>query len=183
MSDAPNEWFVYEHTVEGLFFKALRERINPSMQARLKPLGIDLDGKPKSVAYVHWKQALTLAATELFEGTEDERFRKLGRAVLQRYEETLMGKTVVGLMRLMGPKRILQRINSTLRSGNNYIEATLTQTGPTAYEGLINECNGNPNYIVGVIEQGLIIAGAKEAKIEAHAFDGHRAKFVISWSA
>lgn len=182
MSTSPTEWYVYEHTVEGLFFKALRPRIGPALAEKFKALGIDLTGKPRSLAHEQWKKALALAATELFEGTLDERYRQLGRAVLLRYEETLMGKTVVGLMRLLGPRRVLQRINVSLRSGNNYIEATLKELGERSFEGEINECNGNPNYIAGVIEQGLIIAGAKEQRVVPQSFDGHRAKFSIEWS-
>ena len=180
MADPSSSWFVYDHTVEGLFFKALRERITPPVAAKLKDLGIDLDGKPRSVPHAQWIQALQVAAT-LFEGTEDERFRALGRSVLLRYEDTVMGKAVVAVMRLMGPRRILGRINTSLRSGNNYIHATLAPTGPTTWEGTINECNGYPQYIVGVIEQGLIIAGAKEVNIEVSGFDGHAAKFRITW--
>lgn len=176
-----SSWFVYDHTVDGLFFKALRARINPSLERQLKELGIDLQGKPKSVPQAQWKQALHLAATQLFEGPVDERFRQLGRAVLLRYEETVMGKAVVAVMRLMGPRRILGRINSTLRSGNNFIQATLSPTGPTTWEGTVNECNGNPHYIVGVIEQGLIISGAKEVSITVEDFDGHAAMFKIGW--
>lgn len=174
-------WFVYEHTVDGLFFKALRERITPPLQARLKELGIDLDGKPKSVPHVQWKEALALAANALFEGSTDERFRQLGNAVLLRHEETVMGKAVIAVMRLMGPVRVLKRINSTLGSGNNYIQANLAPTSLTSWEGTVNECNGNPHYIAGVIEQGLVITGAKNPKVLVSDFDGHSARFQITW--
>lgn len=182
MADASSGWFVYEHTVEGLFFKALRSRITPALGERLKALGIDLAGKPRSVAHAQWVQALHLVATELFEGPVDLRFRKLGQSVMLHHEETVMGKAVITVMRLMGPKRVLGRINSTLRSGNNYIQATLAPTGPTSWEGLVNECNGNPQYIAGVIEQGLIISGAKEVKVDVSDFDGHSAKFKLAWT-
>jgi uncharacterized protein (TIGR02265 family) len=182
VSTSPSEWYVYPHTVEGLFFKALKPKIGPALAERLKACGIDLAGKPREVQHENWKKALTLVATELFEGTLDERYRQLGRSVLLRYEETLMGKTVVGLMRMLGPRRVLVRINATLRSGNNYIEASLSELSPQAFEGEVNECNGNPNYIAGVIEQGLIIAGAKDQKVTIKDFDGHRAKFLIEWS-
>ena len=180
MAESSSTWFVYDHTVDGLFFKALRERITPPVEAKLKALGIDLQGKPRSVPHAQWVEALQVAAA-LFEGTEDERFRQLGRSVLLRYEDTVMGKAVVAVMRLMGPRRILGRINTSLRSGNNYIHATLSPVGPTTWEGTINECNGSPQYIVGVIEQGLHIAGAKEVSITVSDFDGHAAKFRIAW--
>lgn len=181
MTDPSSGWFVYEHTVEGLFFKALHGRIKPPLEERLKALGIDLKGKPKSVPHAQWVQALHLAATELFEGTVDQRFRQLGNAVMLRHEDTVMGKAVITVMRLMGPKRVLGRINTTLRSGNNYIQATLAPTGPTSWEGTVNECNGNPHYIAGVVERGLIISGAKEVKVEVSGFDGHSAMFKLSW--
>lgn len=181
MADPSESWFVYEHTVEGLFFKALRERITPPLQARLKALGIDLSGKPKSVPHAQWKDALRLAATELFDGSEDERYRQLGNAVLLRHEETVMGKAVIAVMRLMGPTRVLKRINSTLGSGNNYIQANLAPTSLTSWEGTVNECNGNPYYIAGVVQQGLIITGAKDPRVLVSGFDGHSATFQISW--
>jgi uncharacterized protein (TIGR02265 family) len=181
MADGSSGWFVYEHTVDGLFFRAVRDRIKPPLAAKLKGLGIDLQGKPKSVPHLAWVEALSLAANELFEGTEDQRFRQLGHAVMLRHGETVMGQAVITVMRLMGPKRILGRINSTLRSGNNYIQADLAPTGPTSWEGVVNECNGNPYYIAGVLEQGLIITGAQNVVILVSGFDGHSAKFSISW--
>jgi uncharacterized protein (TIGR02265 family) len=180
MSTTGPEWYVYAHTVEGLFFKALRSRITPSVEAKLKPLGIDLSGKPKEVPHPQWKQALVIAAN-LFEGTTDEQYRQLGRSVLLRYEETVMGKAVVAVMRLMGPKRILHRVNATLRSGNNYVVAALSPIDDYNWEASVNECNGNPYYIAGVLEQGLIVSGAKEVDVTVRSFDGHAATFAIRW--
>ena len=181
MADGASGWFVYEHTVEGLFFKALRSRLTPELEQKLKALGIDVHGKPKSVPQDQWVRALELAASALFEGPADERFRQLGHSVMLRYEETVMGKAVITVMRLMGPKRILGRINSTLRSGNNFIEASLAPTGPNSWEGTVNECNGNPYYIAGVLEQGLIISGAKSPMVLVSEFNGHSARFHITW--
>lgn len=182
MADGAEGWFVYEHTVEGLFFKALRSRLTPALEGKLKALGIDVQGKPKSVPQGQWVRALELAATTLFEGPLDERFRQLGHCVMLRYEETVMGKAVITVMRLMGPRRVLKRINSTLRSGNNFIEASLAPTGPNSWEGTVNECNGNPYYIAGVLEQGLAISGAKSPLVLVSGFDGHSARFQITWS-
>lgn len=54
--------------------------------------------------------------------------------------------------------------------------------GPTAWEGTINECNGNPHSIAGVLEQGLIVSGAKEVNVTVKDFDGHAARFEIRWA-
>ena len=183
MSDLPprSGWFVYDHTVDGLFYKALRERLTPAVQRKLKALGIDVEGKPKSVPHADWVKALELAANELFFGTVDDRFRQLGHCVMIHHDKTVMGKAVIAVMKLIGPARVLKRVNSTLRSGNNYVQAQFAPTGPTSWEGPVNECNGNPNYIAGVVQQGLIISGGKNVKVEAVGFDGHSAHFRISW--
>ncbi len=175
------EWFVYEHTVEALFFKALHARVGPGLKDKLKPLGIDLDGKPKNVPQPEWVLALRLAADELFTGPLDERYRSLGRAVLQRFEDTLMGKAIMSVMRVMGPARALKRIESNLRGGNNFIRASLDQKGPNEFVSEVNECNGNPHYIAGVIEGALHITGAKEVSVKVLEFDGHAAKYAITW--
>lgn len=174
------DWFVFEHTVEALFFKALASRITPSLAARLKELGIDVRGKPRNVAHKPWVQALKLAS-ELFEGTEDERFRQLGHAVLLRHEETLTGRALIAVLRMLGPRRVMGLINTTQRSGNNYIQASFAPASPTSWEGQVNECNGNPHYIAGVVEQGLRISGAKNPQVLVSGFDGHAATFQISW--
>jgi len=85
------------------------------------------------------------------------------------------------VLKLMGPRRVLGRVNNTLRSGNNYIHASLAPIGPTTWEGEVNECNGNPNYVAGVMEQGLIISGGRNVRVEVFEFNGHSAKFRIAW--
>jgi uncharacterized protein (TIGR02265 family) len=180
MSIDRSGWYVYAHTVEGLFFKALRARITPPVAAQLKELGIDLAGKPREVPHLQWKEALVIAAS-LFEGTDDQRFRQIGQSVLRHYEETVMGRAVVAVMRILGPTRIFHRVNQTLRSANNYIVAEFTPAGERAWDGIVNECNGNPHYIAGVLEQGLIISGAKEVDVAVRNFDGHAAMFSIRW--
>lgn len=175
-------WFVYEHTVDSLFYKALAARISPPLKEKLKPLHIDLDGKPKNVPQPDWAQALRLAADELFTGPLDERYRSLGRAVLQRFEDTLMGKAIIAVMRMMGPARALKRIEGNLRGGNNFIRASLEQKSEREFVSEVNECNGNPHYIAGVIEAALQIAGAKEVSVKVLSFDGHAAKYAITWS-
>jgi uncharacterized protein (TIGR02265 family) len=174
---------VYAHTVEGLFFKAVRTRIGPGLKDRLKPLGIDLDGKPADVPREKWAEALRVTATELFPNPKiEESYRLLGRALIDGYANTLIGKSVISVLRLLGPARAVSRLEKTLRSGNNDIEARIEQKGPAEFDGWINECNGNPGYVVGVLEAALESSGAKNVKILVSDFDGHSAKLNLSWT-
>lgn len=174
---------IYAHTVEGLFYKAVRARIGPSLKGRLKPLGIDLDGKAADVPREKWVEALRLTATELFPGVHlDESYRLLGRALIEGYQATLIGKSVVSVLKLLGPARAVQRLEKTLQSGNNYIQARVEQKSPTEFEGWINECNGNTGYVIGVLQAAIEAAGAKEVRVTATSFDGHAATLNIRWS-
>ncbi len=92
-----------------------------------------------------------------------------------------MGKALFGILRLFGPARILQRMRTSLRAGNNYIEGTLEERGPNHFVLGINECNGSPGYVQGVIEAGLTLTGTKTATVVPRDFDGHRANFEIRW--
>jgi uncharacterized protein (TIGR02265 family) len=173
---------VYAHTVEGLFYKALRARITPGLKGRLKPLGLDLDASPADMPREKWAEALRLAATEIFpKPHEDESFRLLGRALIEGFSGTLIGKSVIGVLRLLGPARSIHRLEKTLQSGNNYIQARIEQKGPTEFDGWINECNGSPGYVIGVLEGALEAAGAKDVKITASKYDGHAAELHIVW--
>lgn len=45
---------VYAHTVEGLFWRALKPHMTPALKVELNGLGLDLDGKPRDVARTQW---------------------------------------------------------------------------------------------------------------------------------
>jgi uncharacterized protein (TIGR02265 family) len=45
----------------------------------------------------------------------------------------------------------------------------------------INECNGNPGYIRGVLFAAIEKSGAKNLKIETKSFDGQGATFDVTW--
>ena len=48
------------------------------------------------------------------------------------------------------------------------------------FGGWINECNGNPGYVVGLLEAALEHAGSKNVKITVSNFDGHSANLNIT---
>lgn len=174
---------VYAHTVEGLFFKTVRPRITPGLKEKLQLLGLDLDGKPADLPRDKWVEALRLAATELFPSRDiEDSYRQLGRALIEGYANTLIGKSVISVLKLLGPGRAVQRMEKTLRSGNNYIEARIEQKGPAEFEGWLNECNGNPGYVIGVLEAALMHTGAKDVRVTHSGFDGHSVNLHIRWA-
>src|SRR5690349_635997 len=111
----PQEEIVFTHTVEGLFLRALGPKLNPKFKAKLREAGLDLDQKlqsfyPRSM----WAKLVDIGAKEGFPGETPERaYELLGQRLVHGYSDTLFGKAVLAMIRLLGPKRTLARMTST----------------------------------------------------------------------
>jgi uncharacterized protein (TIGR02265 family) len=173
---------VFAHTVDGLFFRALKGKIPSTLKAELLSLGLDLDKKPIDLPHETWVKVIGAAVRGLWPNLPPEEggFR-LGRTLIEGYEQTLMGQALIGMVRLLGPLRTVRRATTNLRNGNTYSEAKHIELAPNRHEVWINECNGNPGYIRGVLFGAIERSGAKNLKLETKSFDGHAATFTVSW--
>lgn len=180
---AADQPVVFAHTVEGLFWKALRPRISPSLKARLAALGLDLDQKAHDVPREAWAAMLRATVDALYPSLPpDDGYYELGCSLLRGYNETLTGKALLSILRVLGPTRGLKRMTTNLKTGNSYSQIRLVERGPGHVEAWVNECNGNPHYVRGIIAEGLRFAGAADVKVEARGFDGHACTYELSWS-
>lgn len=172
-------WF--DQAIEGLWLKAIADWITPSLRASLKTQGIDLDkpllpGYPAQVV----ARCLKITATALFPGQdEDTALREVGRLFLLGYQQTLIGRAVIQVLRLIGPRRSLERMQTNFRSVN-YIKTRFTSLGPTSGELWINHVDEVPAYFAGIIQQGGSFSGAKSVDVTWAPKDGGCA-FQVSW--
>lgn len=173
-------WF--DAAIEGLWRKALGPRITPQLRAAMRAEGIDLDkllpGYPAPVV----ARCIALTAATLFPGRPpDDAQREIGRLFLLGYEQTLIGRAVIQVLKLIGPRRSLERMQTNFRSVN-YVKTKFTALGPTRAEVWFNEVDGIPGYFAGIIEQGGAFAGAKDVTVTWAARDGGCA-FSVAWAA
>jgi uncharacterized protein (TIGR02265 family) len=180
---ASQRWVVFDHTVEGLFLVALRARLSPSAEARLRMVGLDLSKKLlPAYPFELWRQCLEIAATELYPmHPPPEAWRRLGHDLVQGMSRTVMGRALVGVSRLLGPLRALRRLNHTLRSADNYVEAHITELSPTCCLVWINEVMGQPGYYQGILEASLATAGARQARVQLCADEDRSATYRVEW--
>jgi len=80
--------------------------------------------------------------------------------------DTLMGKALAPVMRALGPRRTLLRMERNFRSGSNYVAVRAEATGPAELLLHFNEVHGIPGYYAGIIEQGAALTGAKDTTVE-----------------
>ena len=140
------EDLVFAHTVEGMYFKALRSHLTPSLKARLRQTGIDLDQKLQ-IGYPReaWGACLRVTAQELNPTlTPQEAHRRLGELFFEGYTDTFLGKAMLGILRVVGPMRALARMPQNLRSGSNYLECQFEKLGPFQARLTVNEVDQMP---------------------------------------
>lgn len=178
-----DELLVFEQTIEALFVRALGSRLTPDCKARLRDAGLDVDQKIKpAYSLKSWMAFIRIAAEELFPGVPlEESTFKLGEAYMEGFRETMLGRAVLSLLRVLGPRRALNRATQNFRSSNNYTESRLTEQGSNQFELWMNEVGEFPSFTAGLIHAGLTIAGAKEPRVELAQYDGHACTYRISW--
>lgn len=182
---AVRRWVVYEHTVEGLFLVALRGRLSATAEASLRQAGVDLSKKLlPAYAFETWKQCLEIAVKDLHSHLpRPEAWRQIGRAMVEGLARTGIGRATAGVARLLGPLRALRRLEATLKSADNYMEARVTERSATCVDVSLNEVLGQPSYYQGILEASLTMTGAKGGRVELLSCSGSGATFRVQWSA
>lgn len=172
---------VFEQTMEGLL-RAIRPRLTPACKARLEQAGLDVDSSLlPAYAFEVWMKCLLVSAEELWPGEPRERAMfHLGEAFIEGYRETFLGRAVLGVIRVIGPRRALHRSTRSFRSGNNYTETKITDTSPTSLELWMNEVGPYPSFTQGLIEAALRASGVVP-KVELKDHDGHACTYLCSW--
>ncbi len=178
----PQEKVVFDFAMESML-RMLGRKPTPSEVAELVALGVD-PSKPLKPAYT---AETMVAAVDWMAKRKwptlppDEAQYQLGRAyLLEGYSQTLMGKAVVGMARVIGPHRILERMSRNFRTATNFTETKLTQKAPTTYE-LWFSPNWRPNYYRGIIHSGLEMVGVKSPEVVLISHKGTETIFRISW--
>lgn len=181
-SRAPRRW-VFGHTVEGLFLVALRGRLSEAAREALCRGGLDLS-RPLQPTYSYetWRRSLEISALDLYPLLpREEAWYRLGRSVVEGMVQTLLGRTMAGVARLLGPLRSLRRFNNTLRSAGNYVESRLEELSSTACRVWINEVMGQPAYYQGVLEAGVAVAGGQRPRTRVLSREGSGAWLHVEW--
>jgi uncharacterized protein (TIGR02265 family) len=184
-TSAARERWVFEHTVDGLFRGTLRDRWSAPALQSLCQAGIDLS-RPLLPAYSSetWGRALHIAAAELSSDLPlEDCWRRLGQEVINGLVHTVVGRALVSVAGLLGPLRFLRRLNSTLRSADNYVESRLKEVGPHACEVWINEVMAQPAYHQGMLEALVSLAGGQRARARVLTCEGPGAWFRVEWDA
>ena len=175
---------VFGNTVDGMMRKGIGDKLTPALKQKLKTEGLDLEAPTQAAyAYDDWKRWAAIAAEEVYPGlTVPARYHALGRAVVMGIRVTAIGRTVEAMVRLLGPRRTLGRMNRNLRTSDNFSMAILTDLGPRQVRVHINEVMDQPSYLQGVLEAIVELAGGKGVQVEIAEVSLPATTYLVRWT-
>lgn len=176
------EKLIFAQTFEGLL-RSLAGKLTPQLTEGLRHRGLDLSlallpAYPLSV----WIEVLSFVARERHPGLAlDAAVAAVGRDFMDGYAETMVGRAMTAMMRLIGPRRTLERVTRQFRTGNNFSDTRLTEVSATEYRLWVNEVQ-LAGWYVGILSRGLELAGGKEVKVELLERDAGAGTFRVRWT-
>ncbi len=177
------EKLIFSQTFEGLLRSLSGGKLTPSLTTGLKAAGFDpgvklLPAYPREV----FTAVVTCIARELHPGLPvDAAITQVGRGFMNGYGETMVGRAMLAMIRLIGPRRTLERVTRQFRTGNNYSDTRLTARGATEYDLWVNDVT-MPGWYVGILGRGVELSGAKDVHVELVERDALGGTFRIRWS-
>lgn len=180
-----NGRFIFGHTVEALFHRALAGRIAPECASSLKRAGLDLQA-PLEPAYplAKWIEWVEISAVHLFpERSIEEAHQLLGEELVEGYRATPLGQSLFSLLQILGPHKAVARMARNFQTGNSYTQVRLERTGPTRYHLWMNETAPYPQFVQGIIEAGMRAVVAESAKVELVEQNDDGVLYELSWGA
>jgi uncharacterized protein (TIGR02265 family) len=166
MSHTP---LIFNHTLQGLFSRTFHAGVPVELKAQLRSVGVDLD-KQLLPAYPvpTWCRCVELSAPFVFPSERREMaWRKLGERMIDGYQDSMIGSAMFSMLRLLGPKRMLQRAQKNFRTGNNYSEVRITEVSPTVMHLWFNETDEPLRYFTsGLVLAGMRVGGAEEPQVD-----------------
>src|SRR6185295_10580293 len=159
---------VYDAAVEGVFLRGLVGQITPSLSAKLRGLGLDLGQKLRpTYPREAWTRFLEVTVAEIFPNVStEEGFRRLGAVAVNGIGHTMMGKVLVQMAKLMGPRRSMLRLPDSFTAMNNFMRMELEEVAPNHFRLHLNETYGHPAYVQGAVQAAMSLADAKDLKVD-----------------
>jgi uncharacterized protein (TIGR02265 family) len=183
--NAPAERLWYQNIVESVFVRGPGPLLTPALRALVKQEGIDLDRLLPAYPVTLVVKVARAALPTMFPGVPAaEAMRSFGAASLRGYNETMLGSAVVGLLKLLGTRRALERLRVSMSAGSNYLKTEFTGLTETSAELTVSDVSTMPEFYQGIFEEGGRLIGAKNFRVTLKpGGGGPGASYHVEWDA
>lgn len=179
---APPGRIIFGNTFAGLY-RHVEGRVTPAALDRLRELGVDFR-RPVLPAYPAelFVATVRVLAAELYPGqAEAEALHLLGRAVLEGYLTTPIGRAVRSVARLVGTRRTLGQMSKNFRSSDTFTQTRLESLGERDVSLWLNDALGMPTYYQGFFEVVVEGSGGVRPRVELASEEAPALTLRIRW--
>lgn len=171
---------IFPAQAEGLL-RGLGADLTPSLKARLKALELDPDRDyPPAWPADRLKAWLDAASDDVYKDfSRDEAHRRIGRRFIDGWQRTLIGAASAQFLKIIGPKRALERLARAFRTGDNYSETAVSFPGEQVALVAV-KTQSLPHYVAGILDGGLALLGVK-GRVSIERVEGEDMQFRVEW--
>lgn len=174
---------VYREPFEQLLKYGIGPRLTPLLKARLKAAGFDCDDVKPQYPREVFTPCVEVVREALYPHLKrEEALFLLGEQMVEGAAQTLMGKTMLSMARLIGPEKTLLRSHTQYRGGTNFTEVKLTRVGERHYEFWMNSGADIPWFGAGSLAATLKYTGGKDVKVVPAKLEPPAVTYDIQWS-
>lgn len=182
---AADQRVMFKGPIEALYLRALREQMNPTLKDRLREAGLDLD-RPLLPAYPYdsFRAAFTATLVHLYGPHPSiEHQREFGSNWTLSFFQTFIGTAVLGLLKLIGPRRAMLRSAQNYKNVNNYSDAKVIELAPGHFELWLADGGDWPEVTAGSLQCSVELAGAKNVVTRVVRKEGEHTVYETKWDA
>jgi uncharacterized protein (TIGR02265 family) len=178
------EKVIFRQALEALFLRALKEKMTPALQSALKECGLDLSRELQpAYAFSDFRKMQTVSLHSLY-GPEptNKNQREFGRLWTDGYFQTFMGAALLGILKLIGPRRSMLRSEKNYSTVGNYNLAKTVELAPNHFELKLKDVEDWPGISEGSLQRSLELTGAKNVQTRFVRIEGDYSVFEATWS-
>jgi uncharacterized protein (TIGR02265 family) len=180
----PPDPLIFHDTFEGLWVRGLKNHVSPELREAMLAEGVDVAKLLPAYPLATWKRCMILTVSILYPLEKpDVAYARLGRLFMDGFFETFIGRAMLPLLKLLGTKRVLERLRHSFRQGNNFSDTRLELLGPGKAQVWINEVFGHPSFVSGFIVRAMELIGDPSFEMKLVSTDGVSATYDATWKA
>jgi uncharacterized protein (TIGR02265 family) len=178
------EKVVFKQALEALYLRALSGKLDPATVEKLKALGLNLH-QPLMTAYAYatFQDCLRVTLTALYGPRPSvAQQREFGRVWTDGFFETFLGVALLGVLKLIGPRRAVLRSAQNYRNINNYANAKAVELAPNHFEVWLVDGADWPEVTVGSLARSIELTGAREVRVAHVRVEGEHNVYDAQWA-
>ncbi|MGV3624014.1 MAG: DUF2378 family protein [Archangium sp.] len=178
------EGVVFRHAVESFLANVVKRNglLTPDFEAELLSIGFDVN-KPRDTDAEVWLALLRKTAKRLEPNApEADALERVGREMLRGLFDTLVGRGMLMVMKLLGPRKALLQIAESYKTSDNITKVTTQELSPTHVKLSFNSVGGVPTYVRGLLREAMHALKVRDGGITFLERADGGTDFEVKWS-